>query len=195
MNRNITKSMLESAHKFVYLVRAYPEKTMDQVIQLFQMPQIDINCAIWVAIENGWLDTYEAEGDIPVRDPKTGQVLEIKRGPCIYGKVVENPEWAFGEVVDEIEHLLEYMFDNLTKKEDDVEENYLGAQMSGYSAHDTLIAVKHLLETEVMHEYEIEDGENAYIFYTLKANAGKNWGKKQFKSDPLKAAPRKKSGK
>ena len=34
-------------------------------------------------------------------------------------------------------------------------------------------------------EYEIEDGENKYVFYTLYQNRDKLWGRKQFKADPL----------
>lgn len=57
--------------------------------------------------------------------------------------------------------------------------------MAGYAAHDILIATKQLLADNVLHEYALEDGENAYIFYCLKPYAGKNWGQKQFKVNPL----------
>jgi hypothetical protein len=50
---------------------------------------------------------------------------------------------------------------------------------------DVLVAVKRLLETKKLHEYEIEDGEEKYIFYTLYKNRDKLYGRQAFKKDPL----------
>lgn len=158
--------MINDAHKFVYLVGCYPEKTLPQVIALFQMSPIDINCAIWAAVELGMLSPMN-EDDLHATILKTPDV------------------WLFGDKEQELEDALTYSFQKINAEEKDMEENFLSSWMYGLAAHDVLIATKHLLERNVLHEYEIEDGENAYIFYTLKANAGKNWGTKQFKTNPL----------
>lgn len=185
---HITQNMLESANKLTYLIKAYPEKYVDQIVALFQMPRIDTNCAIWVARELKWIEMYEAMGDVPKVDPKTGRpdMFNTERKMVTYARVISEPDhWQFGEVVEEVENLITYAFEKLNAEEKDLEENYLGGQTAGYATHDTLIAVKQLLEDNVLHEYELEDGENAYIFYTLKKNEGKNWGQKQFKTNPL----------
>lgn len=162
----ITTRMRDNANKFAYLVRAYPEKTVPEIIGLFQMSAIDLNCAIWAAVELGYIREM---------DPKTNfsEPLEIPK------------KWEFGEEIENLESSLLYAFIKLNAEEKDMEENYLSNWTNGYTSQDTLIAVKHLLEENILHEYEIEDGENAYIFYTLKKNAGHNWGQKQFKTNPL----------
>jgi hypothetical protein len=170
MNSHITKHMLENANKFTFLIEAYPEKTVPEVISLFQMPPVDTNAAIWAAVELGMVKEMDIE--------------------TYRSEVLKKPEsWQFGETVTELEDALTYCFEKLNADEKDMEENYLSNWTQGYPAHDVLIATKHLLADNVLHEYEIEDGENAYIFYSLKANAGKNWGAKQFKENPLTGEP------
>lgn len=165
-----SKVMQHNAHKFAYLVETYPEKTVSDIIGLFRISPIDINCAIWLAIENGLVSQVNSE------QPRA----ELLRAPKV---------WDFGDNVAELEKALEYAFTKLNAEEKDMEENYMANWTTGYYPQDVLIAVKHLIERGILHEYEIEDGDNNYIFYTLKANAGKNWGAKQFKQNPLTGEP------
>lgn len=162
----MTERMKQNAQKFAYLVKAYPEKTVPEVIALLQMGPIDINTAIWAAVDLGYVT------DIDKKDQRS--------------RVAKLPKtWDFGQDEADLEAALLYAFGKLSEQEKDLEENYLSNWVAGYAAQDSLIAVKRLLEQDLLHEYEIEDGENKYIFYTLKAHAGKNWGQKQFKTNPL----------
>jgi hypothetical protein len=165
VGKMIVPKIQQDAHKFAYLVKAYPEKTAQQIIDLFFITKADVNAAIWAAVELGIITDV---------DPNTG-----------YMGFKKAPKWDFGENVNAIEDTLTYAFQKLGVQEKDMEENYLAEWTQGYFPHDILIAIRHLLETDVLHEYELEDGENKHIFYTLKKNAGKNWGQKQFKTNPL----------
>lgn len=162
----ITQTTLENANKFAYLLKAYPEKALPEIISLFWLASIDINCSIWAAIELEF---------IREPNPDTG-----------FSQIIKEPKpWQFGKELDELEENILYAFTKLNADEKDMEENFLTAWLKGYAPHDTLIAVKHLLDEKRLHEYQIEDGENKYIFYTLPENAHKNWGAKQFKVNPL----------
>lgn len=161
-----TDRIKQNAQKFAYLIKAYPEKTVPDVISLFQMGPIDINTAIWAAIDLGYIADMDQET----------RRTSIKQLP---------KTWDFGQEEADLQFALEYAFTKINAEEKDMEENYLNNWVGGYPAEDALIAMKRLLETGVLHEYQIEDGDNAYIFYTLKKNAGKNWGTKQFKENPL----------
>ena len=161
-----SKKIAENANKIAFLVGQYPEKTMPEIINLFQLPAIDTNTAIWYAVEKRFITDM---------DPNTK-----------FCKLLERPEkWEFGQNVEDLEAALLYSFQKLGREEKDLEENYMGNWTMGYIAHDVLVAMKDLLERKVLHEYEIEDGENAYIFYTLYENRDKVWGQKQFKDNPL----------
>lgn len=169
--------IVNNANKFTYLAKAYPEKTVAELVKLLQLLAIDMNCAIWLALELKWVSVV----DRPTYDPKTEQDIVLQ-----YIEVINQPKtWDFGADEQELESALEYMFEKLNADEKDVEENYLNNIVAGYPPRDIIIAVKRLIEDGVLHEYQIEDSENNYIFYTLKKNAGKNWGAKQFKTNPL----------
>lgn len=167
-----------NAHVITYLVRAYPEKPMrdvrdnkgqvtDQgIFSLLTMPAIEINTALWYAQDQKWL--------LPPTD-ENGRI-ELTGEPS---------EWDFGPDELELEGMLLYAFHQLNAKERDLEEFFVSQWTMGYPAHDVLIAVKRLLETQKLHEYEIEDGENKYIFYTLYENRDKLFGRREFKQDPL----------
>jgi hypothetical protein len=160
----------QNAQKFTYLVMAYPEKTVPKLISLLQMGPIDINTAIWAAVELGYITEMDQE------DQHTHPAFkEIK--------------WELGPQIEYLQDALIYAFEKLNAQEKDMEENYLSNWLGGHASHDALIAVKLLLEDGILHEYQIEDGENSYIFYTLKENEGKNWGQKQFKTNPLTGEP------
>lgn len=165
-----TDRIEQNAQKFAYLIKAYPEKTIPEIIGLFQLGPIDINSAIWAAVDLGYISEMDQEDQ--------------------HAKILKEPKvWNFGVDESDLEFALEYAFKKLNAQEKDMEENYLSNWVGGYPAQDSLIAVKRLIEKDVLHEYQIEDGENAYIFYTLKENEGQNWGQKQFKTNPLTGEP------
>lgn len=161
----ITKFIQENAHKFAYLVKEYPEKTAQEIINMIYITKADVNCAVWAAVELGLISDV---------DPETQKSTYLKAPK----------KWEFGENVQAIEDALTYAFTKLGDQEKDMEENYLAEWTTGYFPHDTLIAVKHLLEEKILFEYELKDvDDSVYIFYTLKENAGQEWGRKQFKVD------------
>lgn len=172
-NKTITDKMRENAHKITYLVSVYPDKPLSEIIQLMQIPAIQINAAIWAAIELGYINEPDEDNA-----PAT---------------LASPPEpYVFGEFEEELEASLIYCFSKLLKKEQDMEENYLSSWTAGYGSHDTIIAMKRLLANNVLAEYEIEDGENVYKFYTNYDTCEQLWGRKQFKVDPK--PPKKKKG-
>lgn len=170
---------LHNAHKIVYLVRAYPgkplndqfdpkthERTETGLFSMLTMPAIDINVAVWVAQEYGWL----GETDIKTN---TIELLDLPK------------EWNFGPAQQHLEGMVMYAFRKLAEKETDLEEYSINQWFGGHPVQDIFVTLKRLIETQQLHEYEIEDGENKYIFYTLYENRDKLWGRKQFKVDPL----------
>jgi hypothetical protein len=181
-NSHITKRALENANKFAFLVGAYPEKTVPEIIGLFQLPPIDINTAIWAAVELQFVTELDQREFVPGQDGEDA----VKSAHYLHSDLYKKPEtWDFGPNEADLEDAMIYAFEKLNAEEKDMEENYLSNWTRGYMAHDVLVATKKLLEDNVLHEYELEDGDNAYIFYTLKKNADKLWGSKQFKTNPL----------
>jgi hypothetical protein len=172
-----TPKMLANANKFTYLAKQYPEKKVADIIAMFHLSPVDVNCALWLALELKWLKVVESTE----HDDKTGKDKPVQRFEVIDGPA----SWDFGPEVAELENSIEYAFEKLNADEKDMEENYLANWITGYPNQDILIAMKHMLEMQILHEYEIEDGENAYIFYTLYENRDKVWGQKQFKTNPL----------
>lgn len=171
----ITKKMRENAHKMTFLIMQYPEHSVTQIINLLQMPAIEINTAIWVAEELGYIDKPNEETSI--------------------ASVLSPPEpFDFGRVEQELETMLVYSFEQLAKKKQDLEENYLSSWTAGYQSQDVMIALARLINNQQIASYTIEDAaiddaEDAtgseYTFYTLYKNRDKLWGRKQFKIDPL----------
>lgn len=161
----------ENAQKLTYLAQQYPEHDLKGLLGLLVMPPINMNTAIWKAVEHGWL----AEPD-----KKTGEV-----------KVLATPEhWEFGELVENLMDLLVYAFTALAKQETDLEDFDVSHWTQGYPSHDVLVAMKRLLDKGILAQYDVDDVEdngtvNTYTFYTLAENAEKQWGRKQFKTDPL----------
>jgi hypothetical protein len=163
----------QTAHKVVYLASEYPEKTLTEVIKLLALPAIDINTAMWYAEDQGWFK---------LGDTEDGTITLLKKPSA----------WSFGPEEARLEKMLLYAFEALNRKEKDLEEFFVSKWTMGYPTHDVLIAIRRLLELKKLHEYQIEDGENNYIFYTLYANRDKQWGRKEFKVDPLANVKRKK---
>lgn len=174
----ITSKMRENAQKITYLATIYPDKPMSALIDIIQLPAIQINAGIWAAVELGYIaDPNEQEGMV---------------------QVISTPDYYFGETEEELEAHLIYCFSKLLFKEQDIEENYLSSWTNGYGSHDIIIAINHLIATNVIAEYEVEDAEkggevNAYRFYTSYETREQLWGKKQFKTEPI--APKPKKGK
>lgn len=171
----ISKKMQHNAHKFAFFVETYPEHTVAQIIAILEMPAIDINCAIWAATELGIISEPDKETNMTA--------------------ILKKPEvWNFGKVEADLEDALLYSFQQLAKKETDLEENYLSQWTGGYTSHDVMIALKQLINDEQIASYELEDtltmkgknGEpNIYTFFTLYENRDKQWGAKQFKQSPI----------
>lgn len=170
MSKSVTPGVdevtIENAHKITFLVETYPEHTLPQIIELLQMPAIDINAATWYAQEEGWLSEV---------DPETNMV----------SLTFKEHRYDFGHSVDDLEAKLLFCFEKLAAKETDLEENYLSNWTLGYPSHDVLIALKDLETDKLLAQYQIEDGENKYVFFTLYSNRKKLWGQAQFKTNPL----------
>lgn len=159
------EQMLNVAHKVAFLIEAYPEHTMTEIISLLQMPSVDINAGIWLATE-----------------------LEIIAEPDEKGMpaLLNKPdEWKFGATVQHLEDQLEFCFLRLERKEADMEEHFLTDWTLGYPPQDIFIALKHLEQLNKVVPYDVVDGENTYVFYTGGANVDKRWGEKQYKESPI----------
>lgn len=158
--------MLNNANKVAYLVQQYPEHKLEQIVALLGMPAIDINTAVWYAVEVGFITEPNKE---------TGKI-ELAKPP---------KTWDFGPDYDSLEDMMLYAFQKTAKQETDLEEHYVSNWTLGHTSHDVIIAMLRLLEDKKIAKYVIEDGENPYTFYTLYENREKLWGRKQFKHDPL----------
>lgn len=170
MNKKIPQMVVDNAAKVTFLVREYPDHTLGQIIELLGMPAININTAIWYAQEQGWISEPDEE---------TGKVTLLN----------EPTTWEFGDSTNNLEAMLVYSFNQLVKKETDLEETYLSNWTAGYPSHDVLIALKDLENQGILVQYQLEDGENKYVFFTLAENRDKLWGQKQFKKNPLTDEP------
>lgn len=159
--------MLENANKIAYLISEYPERNLPEIIGLLELPGVEINSAIWLATELGWISE-------PDKDEGAVRFLEAPKDG-----------WQFGDRINALKDMLVYSFEKLAKKEQDLEENYLSNWTAGYAVQDTMIAVRSLIKQDkLLADYIVEDGENKYTFYTLAVNAEHEWGRKQFKKAP-----------
>lgn len=163
------KIMLENANKVAYLIQQYPDRSLPEIIGVMQLPGVEINTAIWLATELGWISEPDKdEGAVRfLSEPKDG--------------------FQFGDRLEQLKEMLVYSFEKLAKKEQDLEENYLSNWTAGYPGHDVMIAMRQLLNDKDLAEYVVEDGENKYTFYTLAKNREQEWGRKQFKKRPKPA--------
>lgn len=162
-----SNTMLENANKVAYLIQQYPDRSLPEIINLLELPGVEINTAIWYATELGWISE-------PDKDEGAVRFLEAPKDG-----------WRFGPRIEQLKDMLVYSFEKLAKKEQDLEENYLSNWTAGYTTQDTMIAVRSLIkEDKLLADYEVEDGENKYTFYTLEKNREQEWGRKQFKKEP-----------
>lgn len=169
----MTPRVIQNANKIAYLVQQYPEKNAGQIISLLELPPIDINAAMWAAVDNKWISEPDKEDGGAVRFLKAPE------------------SWDFGPSCNELIDMVYYCMEKLNARGDDMEENYMSNWTLGYSAQDTLISMRRLIENKQLAKYEIEDGENSYTFFTLYENLEQQFGQKQFKKNPLKGSKEK----
>lgn len=162
------------ARKIAYLIKKYPNHKLEEIISLLEMPQININCAIWKAVELSLMD-----------EPQEGK-------PLVSHFELDAKVEQFDKYVTVLAETMHYAFNQLAKVDADFEENKLMLWSKGYANHDILIAINLLLDTQVISKYSLVtkgiDGKNEeYLFYTLVGNRSYEWGRKQFKVEaPIK---------
>lgn len=164
------QKVIENASKIAYIVKEFPEKTLAECIEIWQMPGMHVNTAIWYAVEQGWIAELNKE---------TGKLEFLKA-----------PKWQFGEVVNDLCEILLFAASRLAQDEIDLEDEQLAHWLVGYAPHDVLVATKWLVETGKLTTYEIadhKDKDSVYTFYSLPENAEHKWGRKMFKEDPIAA--------
>lgn len=155
----------QNAHKVVYLATLYPDQPMPIIFSMFQMPAIDINSAMWFAVDKGWL---------------------IDNGNDKAPTIQAPSEWNFGEDVEAMQEKILIGLKHVAKVENDIEEGFLMQWCQGYPSHVLHIAVKDLVAQGKLGTYSIDDLEedgnkSTYTFYCLPENTDKRWGEKQFK--------------
>lgn len=162
----ITQKISQNAHKFTYLVERYPNHSAAQIIAMFEMPGIDINTALWAAVEQGF-----------IIDPKAHE--------GVTGIVHKPSSWSFGPEVEKLQEQLVYAFEHLAENETDMEEITLNGWVDGYPKHDFAVVMNRLLETGVLAEYQFEDthpeNDSKYTYFTLQKNLGKEWARHDMK--------------
>lgn len=166
----VRMKILENANKVTFLIENYPEKNLSEIIGMLQIPAIDINNAIWFATEQEWISEPDTD---------EGTVRHLKR---------PDDGYHFGQTVTGLQESIIYAFRKLAKKQTDLEENYLGHYLGGYKGHDSLIAMRDLMNKNAIAEYtiadDVQDDGSEYTFYTLAENRDKEWGRLQFKKAP-----------
>lgn len=172
MNEEITKTVTEDALKFTYLAREYPKKKLLELTQLMAKPGIDVNLAIWHAVDQGWIvDPSQNE-----KDDEFAHLGEIQ------------PEtWDFGPGVAELKAKILLAFHTLEAKETDLQWEFLSNWLMGYAPRDVMIALRSMLADGTLAKYSLtdpEDEKSVYDFYTLPENRQHLWGAKSFKIQP-----------
>lgn len=158
----------QDAYKIAYLITKYPNHKLEDILSLLEMPQININAAIWKAVELSLIDEPE-QGKIPVSYFELEDKLRI-----------------FDEYVTELVGIIHYAFKQLARKETDFEEFQLMTWCKGYANHNILIALNLLLDKGIIAKYSLltkmlDNKSEEFMFYTLAENKDKEWGRKQFK--------------
>lgn len=165
------KTILENANKLTYLRKLYPDLSSDDLLKLLQVSGADKNAAIWLAQELDFITVDKATNEMMLATP---------------------PEsWQLGESVDSLKETIVYCFQQLAKREADLDEKFLTDWLVGIPPQDSLTAVASLVDNRVLFEYDLTDenpktGKSVYKFYTLFENSEMQWGKKNFRK-PTKA--------
>jgi hypothetical protein len=155
-------TITENAYKLVYIASKYPKHNLSQILALMQLPGIDINCAVWRAVDMGWLKTPDKDNPV---------------------EVLTMPDLVWGEEIHTLIERIKFAFKKLAVTEQDPGEIMLGEWCGGYPSHDVLIAMQVLIGSGVIDSYTItSDKDGTYTFYTLHENLGKDWGRSQFKN-------------
>lgn len=174
--------VVQNAHKITFIMQQYPDKKLPDLLTLLAMPAVDINSGLWAAEDLGYITQPNKE---------TGE-LAFKKAPV--------DGWDFGQSVKDLQGELLYCMAVLARRQADLEEFFISKWTAGYPVVDVLVAMKSLLVTNRVTEYELQDqrvdekghkmfeeDENTplmdtYIFYTLPENAAHQWGKLSFKN-------------
>lgn len=160
--------LIEAAHRAAYVVYQYPDKKMDDLIELFKLPAIEFNAAFWLA---------EDLGLITELDPETNLFTFVKAPD----------DWTFGSSVEHLMEMITYGFQHMAARESELDEEQFGFWTLGYNPAHILIAMKRLIEKKVMATYDLTDPtdlKSTYTFYTLYENAEQMWSKNRFKVQP-----------
>lgn len=164
---SVTQRMHENAHKFAFLAKHYPQHDLPELVALMALPSIDVNAAIWVAVDEGLIS-----------EPTPDNKLDFLKAP---------KKWNFGENVADLKTSILYCFNKLAASEVDLAEQHVQDWTTGYMPHDVLVALKSLIEEKKLATYELvdpKDTASVYTFYSLFENSEQLWGKKQFKEQP-----------
>lgn len=185
MSQKFNDRVIQNAHKIYYIAKVYNEKSMVVLSQIFNIPPIDFNAAAWAGMDIG-LFKVDDQNVITLGD--------------------EPKEYQFGELAEHLIDILPYTIGKVNKNEAVLEEGYLDNWMAGFPQADVIVAVKKLLEDNVLAVQEIVDVdviplnreerrkpenkkigkteervETTYTFYTLYENRDQKWHEKQFK--------------
>lgn len=171
------EKMVQAAHRAAYIVKSYPDKTMngkDGLIELFNLPAIEFNMQMWLAQELGLITDLDDKTDLFtfVKEPEGG--------------------WDFGPVVEYIMDMITYGFTHMAKNQTELDEQQFGFWTLGYNNAHILIAAKRLIETKVLATYDLtaddfidnKESQSTYTFYTLYGNSEQEWSRSRFKVSP-----------
>ena len=166
MKRNFIR---ENANKLGYLRVKYPDLNSEKLLDLLQVSGFDKNAAIWLADELKFIET------------------DTKSGTMSVGKAPET--WDFGPDVAALQETIVYCFQQLAKRQTDMEEHFVTNWLASYPPQDTICAMQQLVDNRVLFEYILTDdskalGKSEYLYYTLYENSEMQWGKKNFKKAP-----------
>ncbi len=159
-------SIEENAKKFVFLAKHFPDMKVSSLIDLFQLPGLDINLAMWRAENMGWISI----------DKKNDKLKLLKP--------VGDLQFNFGEEVAGLKDRVILAFKKLAFTESDLQEEFFLEWCGGYPNHDTLVSMKQLFDEGILSSYTITDKadkKSIYTFFSLSENSSKEWGRKYFK--------------
>lgn len=155
--------IVELMHKFVYLANQYEKKNLSDLTLLFQVPSLDMNAAIWLAQDLGYVSIE-------------GKQVTVENIPS---------QWNFGDNSKTLMGTILYVIQRLNREEGDLEETKIATWCQGFPAHDYVLALNYLVNEKIVAEYrlkDLKDKKSIYTYYTLPCNLSEEWGKKQFKN-------------
>lgn len=187
---SISEKIMSKTHlscmKFVLLVRKYPNRTLNELLDKVDLPSVDLDFLVFNMVNSGIIEEPTQENPVVLKPPYNGENIQS----YVCKELMKDENVLILSI--KIGMVMEFI---AKTAEADIVENTMKMWLRGYPSLDQLAALTLLVETNKMAEYEIEDGENKYLFYTLYENKDKLWGRKQFKKDPLKTNKRKKNQK